>query len=125
MVIALSLLVAGSLSYAAEMKAAPAIHMSKMPMEHVGMDCTNCHGPNGPKGMGNHPAQKCTDCHKIDNTPGTPVKPREKTNIAKEMMLKHAATINCRTCHGEKGPKNMPMEHIGMDCTNCHRFDGK
>ena len=108
----------------AEMKKAPMADSRKMMLEHIDMDCTNCHGETGPKGvkMGMHPKQKCTDCHEQGST--KPLTHKEKrTSIAREMMLKHGAALQCTLCHGE-GPKNeMMMEHIGMDCKTCHVVD--
>lgn len=104
--------------YASETKAPDTSH-GKMMMEHEGMACTNCHGDNGPEGvnMGNHPKQLCSDCHH-DSGAVKDVKIK-KTSIARDMMLKHGSTLNCKACHGE-GPKSMPMEHVGMDCQTCH-----
>lgn len=103
-------------------KEAPMADTGRMMMEHIDMDCTICHGESGPKGfdMGNHPKQKCTDCH----VPGTTqvLKHKEKrTSIAREMMLKHGAALNCKLCHGETGAGGrMMLEHVGMDCQTCH-----
>lgn len=103
-------------------KEAPMADSSKMMLEHVGMDCTNCHGAAGPKGvdMGKHPKQSCTDCHVQGMT--KPLTHKEKrTSLAREMMLKHGAALQCKLCHGEHGAGGkMMMEHIGMDCQTCH-----
>jgi len=107
-------------------KTAPMAASNKMMLEHVGMDCTICHGENGPKGvkMGNHPKQQCTDCHAQGITKA--LKHKEKrTSLAREMMLKHGAAINCKICHGENGPDGMMLEHIGMDCQTCHVVEDK
>jgi len=121
MVLFVGLLVVTGLCLASggEKKAPPAVYGSMM-FEHADMACTICHGENGPKGvdMGNHPSQKCTDCH----IPGTAKIKRieKKTSIAREMMLKHGAALNCKTCHGN-GPKGvMMLEHMDMDCHICH-----
>jgi mono/diheme cytochrome c family protein len=128
MSIAFSLLfVVGSLSFAADTKKAPEANVGAMMMEHVGMDCSNCHGENGPKGvhMGSHPGMKCTDCHRIVDKKMVIVKAEKKTKISQELMLKHGASFNCKTCHGEKGPKGMMMEHEGMDCKICHVVEAR
>lgn len=105
----------------ADAKEPPMADSSKMMLEHIDMDCAVCHGENGPKGfkMGNHPKQKCTDCHTQGMSKAITRK-EKRTSLAREMMLKHGAALQCKLCHGEHGPKGMMMEHIGMDCQTCH-----
>ena len=103
-------------------KEAPMADSSKMMMEHIAMDCTVCHGIEGPKGvnMSKHPKQSCTDCHAQGTTKALPRK-EKRTSLAREMMLKHGAVLQCKFCHGEQGAGGkMMMEHIGMDCQTCH-----
>jgi len=113
------------MSYAGEK--VPMADSSKMMMEHIDMDCTICHGADGPKGvkMMNHPKQKCSDCH----TQGSSAKPlthkESRTALSHEMMLKHGAALNCKLCHGDTGPKGMMLEHMGMDCQTCHVVEGR
>lgn len=122
-VLLLGVMVGSSYSSAAvevKEKMVPMADSGKMMLEHVGMDCTICHGVNGPKGvqMGNHPKQHCTDCHVKG------VKPlahkAKRINLSRAMMLKHGASLNCKVCHGENGPTPMMLEHVGMDCQTCH-----
>ena len=105
----------------ADEKAPPLADSSKMMLEHIGMDCTICHGENGPKGfnMGNHPKQLCTDCHAQGTTKALTHK-EKRTSLAREMMLKHGAKLQCKLCHGENPSGGMMLEHIGMDCQTCH-----
>ncbi|RMG05310.1 MAG: hypothetical protein D6726_01505 [Nitrospirae bacterium] len=128
-VVLVSVLMSLGVTLGAE-KSPPPVHAGKMMLEHVGMDCTICHGKSGPEGvkMGNHPGQKCTDCHNVEK-PKTrlhvkqkPVK--KKSPLAKSMMLEHEG-MDCRICHGENGPKGMMMEHEGMECTTCHIMEEK
>ena len=120
-VLGTGLIMVASLSTASD-KEAPMADASKMMMEHVGMDCTVCHGANGPKGfdMGKHPKQSCTDCHSKGTTKVLARKDK-KTTLAREMMLKHGAALQCKLCHGEHGAGGkMMLEHVGMDCQTCH-----
>ena len=115
-----------SLSPASD-KEAPLADSNKMMMEHVGMDCTVCHGIDGPKGfdMKTHPKQSCTDCHAQGVTKAISRK-EKRTSLAKEMMLKHGAALQCKLCHGENGAGGkMMLEHVGMDCQTCHVVEGK
>ncbi|KWT91099.1 hypothetical protein [Candidatus Magnetominusculus xianensis] len=120
-----------SLSWAE--KSPPKAYLGKMPLEHVGMACTNCHGDSGPKNvkMGNHPGQACTDCHELGTTKADGKKKFAeviKTPLAGKMMLEHE-NMDCRTCHGAKGPKGMAdkvkqmMSHKSFDCTKCHTVE--
>lgn len=107
-------------------KEPPMADASKMMLEHMDMDCTVCHGEAGPKGikMGMHPKQKCTDCH-VQGMTKALTRKEKRTSLAREMMLKHGAALQCKFCHGD-GPKGgMMMEHIGMDCQTCHVVDEK
>ncbi len=108
----------------AETKKAPMADSNKMMLEHIDMDCTNCHGEAGPKGikMSQHPKQKCTDCHAQGATKVLTRK-EKRTSIAREMMLKHGAALQCKLCHGEESKNKMMLEHIGMDCQTCHVVD--
>jgi len=101
---------------------APDAHLGNMMLEHVGMDCTNCHGKDGPAGAGmkNHPSQKCTDCHTLKKGGKTAKFKTKKISIARENMHNHKATFTCKGCHGEEGAPGMMMEHEGMDCETCH-----
>lgn len=108
-------------------KEAPMADSSKMMLEHIGMDCTICHGIDGPKGvdMGKHPKQSCTDCH-VQGVTKVLARKEKRTSLAKEMMLKHGAALQCKFCHGEDGAGGkMMMEHIGMDCQTCHVVEGR
>ncbi|MBF0563675.1 MAG: hypothetical protein HQK89_00375 [Nitrospirae bacterium] len=114
-------------------EAAPKAEMWKMMPEHVGMDCRICHGENGPKDvkMGNHPGQKCTDCHDVKTKKIKEAKETvTKTPLANKMMLEHEG-MDCKTCHGEKGPKGMTekvksmMKHQTLDCKKCHIVETK
>ena len=114
-------------SVPASCKEPPLADSSKMMIEHVGMDCTVCHGAGGPKGadMGKHPKQSCTDCHVQGATKALSHK-EKRTSLAREMMLKHGAALQCKLCHGEHGAGGkMMLEHIGMDCQTCHVVDEK
>ncbi len=110
----------------AQAKAAPMADASKMMLEHIDMDCTVCHGEAGPKGMkmGMHPKQKCTDCH-VQGVTKVLTRKEKRTSIAREMMLKHGAALQCKLCHGEGAQGGMMMEHIGMDCQTCHVVDAR
>jgi len=111
----------------ANSKEPPLADSSKMMIEHIGMDCTVCHGVEGPKGvdMGKHPKQSCTDCHVQGVTKALAHK-EKRTSLAREMMLKHGAALQCKVCHGEHGAQGgMMMEHVGMDCQTCHVVDEK
>lgn len=106
----------------ADDKKQPLADSSKMMLEHIGMDCTVCHGAGGPKGvnMNNHPKQSCTDCH-VQGVTKALTRKEKRTSLAKEMMLKHGAALQCKLCHGEHGAGGkMMLEHIGMDCQTCH-----
>jgi len=118
----LPLLVLGVYTAEAEKDKAPAAHVGNMMLEHVGMDCSNCHGKEGPKGinMQNHPAQNCTDCHQIKEGEKTSVFKPKKVSIAKKHMLTHKVKLTCKGCHGEEGAPGMMLEHVGMDCETCH-----
>lgn len=108
-------------------KEAPMADSNKMMMEHIGMDCTVCHGAEGPKGvdMKKHPKQSCTDCH-VQGVSKVLTRKEKRTSLAREMMLKHGAALQCKLCHGENGAGGkMMLEHIGMDCQTCHVVDEK
>lgn len=104
----------------------PMAATNKMMLEHIGIDCVICHGENGPKGvkMGNHPKQQCTDCH-VQGIAKALTHKVKRTSLARDMMLKHGALINCKVCHGETGPAGMMLEHVGMDCQTCHVVEDK
>lgn len=108
-------------------KAGPLADSSKMMFEHVDMDCTLCHGENGPKGieMGNYSNQKCTDCHSQGAAKAKKTPDQTRTKLSQEMMLKHGAALNCKLCHGENGTNGMILEHVGMDCQACHRVEAR
>ncbi len=113
-------------------KSPPPAYTGDMMLEHVGMDCTICHGEQGPKNvkMGNHPGQKCTDCHELKTKKIKKFDMPKKTAIAKSMMLEHDG-MDCRICHGKTGPKGMMdkiekmIKHKSMECTVCHIVEEK
>jgi len=93
-----------------------------MIMEHIGMDCSNCHGKNGPKGMMmEHEEMQCMICHDGAQDAAktmTQVKKRG-SSLSQKMMLEHK-NIACTNCHGKDGPEGMMMEHEGIGCSVCH-----
>ena len=116
----LSVLLAAGSSFANEK--APKAFSGSMMLEHVGMECSNCHGINGPKGtkMAKHPTQECTYCHEITGGIKTPRLNKKKISLSSSMMLEHAG-IECTTCHGENGPSGVNMgNHPAQKCTDCH-----
>ena len=93
-----------------------------MIMEHIGMDCTNCHGKSGPKGMMmEHEGIECMICHDGAQDAGRTAKQMKKRGgaLSEKMMLEHK-NVACTNCHGKDGPEGMMMEHEQIGCAVCH-----